>query len=70
VVVPAPCVWVLLWGGDLLDLLEDLDVGLRGGVAVLVLASDSSEDLQSGSNSKEGFRVATSAWFCYQIAGS
>jgi len=28
VVVPAPCVWILLWCGDLLDLLEDLDVGL------------------------------------------
>jgi hypothetical protein len=28
VVVPAPCVRVLLWCGDLLDLLEDLDVGL------------------------------------------
>jgi hypothetical protein len=34
VVVPAPCVWVLLRSGDLLDLLEDLDIGLRWGVAI------------------------------------
>lgn len=34
VVVPAPCVRELLWGRDLLDLLEDLDVGLRWSVAV------------------------------------
>jgi hypothetical protein len=42
VVVPAPCVWVFLWCWDLLNLLEDLYVGLRWGVAVLVLADDSS----------------------------
>lgn len=35
VVVPAPCVRVLLWRGNLLDLLEDLDIGLRWGVAML-----------------------------------
>lgn len=37
VVVPAPCVRVLLGGGDGLDLLEDLDIGLGGGVAVVML---------------------------------
>jgi hypothetical protein len=42
VVVPAPCVRELLWSGNLLNLLEDLHVGLRWGVAVLVSASDSS----------------------------
>jgi hypothetical protein len=35
VVVPAPRVRVLFWGGDLLDLLVDLDIGLRWGVAGL-----------------------------------
>ena len=35
VVVPAPCVGELLGGGDLLDLLEDLDIGLGGRVADL-----------------------------------
>ena len=35
VVVPAPCVGVLFWGRDLLDLLVDLDIGLRWGVAGL-----------------------------------
>ena len=34
VVVPAPCVGVFLGGGDRLQLLEDLDIGLRRGVAV------------------------------------
>ena len=34
VVVPAPCVGVLLRGGSSLQLLEDLDIGLRGGVAI------------------------------------
>jgi hypothetical protein len=35
VVVPAPRVRVLFWGRDLLDLLVDLDIGLRWGVAGL-----------------------------------
>jgi hypothetical protein len=35
VVVPAPCVGELLGGGDLLDLLVDLDIGLGGRVAKL-----------------------------------
>jgi len=35
VVVPAPCVWVLFRRRDLLDLLENLDVGLGWCVAVL-----------------------------------
>ena len=38
VVVPAPCVGVLLRRRDSLELLEDLDVGLRGGVAISWLA--------------------------------
>jgi hypothetical protein len=44
VVVPAPCVWVLLRGRGLLDLLEDLYIGLRWGVAVPVLTDDSSRE--------------------------
>lgn len=36
VVVPPPRIWVLLRGGDRLDLLEDLDVGLRGGIAAVL----------------------------------
>jgi hypothetical protein len=47
VVVPAPCEWVLLWGRGLLNLLEDLDVGLRRGVAVLLLAGDSSRGIST-----------------------
>lgn len=38
VVVPAPCKGELLGGRDGLQLLEDLDIGLRRGVAVITLA--------------------------------
>jgi hypothetical protein len=55
VVVPAPCEWVLLWGGSLLNLLEDLDVGLRRGVAVLLLAGDSSRGISTVASTVKGF---------------
>lgn len=38
VVVPAPCVRELLRGRDRLELLEDLDIGLRRGVTAAALA--------------------------------
>ena len=69
-VVPAPGVRVLLWRRDLLDLLEDLDIGLRWGVATSSLADDSSEDLEKIAANKKLIRGATSAWVCIQIAGS
>ena len=70
VVVPPPGVRELLGGRNLLDLLEDLDVGLRRGVAVdsqtMTLPGTSSRSRIRGGRS--GLRQAL--WFCIQIAGS
>jgi hypothetical protein len=69
VVVPAPCEGVLLRRGDGLQLLEDLDIGLRRGVAATVLVIAPTMSLTDAVE-KTTVRGATSARFCIQIAGS
>jgi hypothetical protein len=47
VVVPPPGVGVLLGGGGSLELLEDLDIGLGGGVAVPLLETWRKKDCKT-----------------------
>lgn len=69
-VVPPPGVRELLGGRDLLDLLEDLDVGLRRGVAVGRQTMTLPEGEQMIVVARDRSELRQALWFCIQIAGS